>query len=100
MTLFAVILAIIFRKRLDSLTAFWVFFGLVLVTMVIAIPMGATSLFVTLVGLIVTTMALFYMGAAGVWCSVRFQSSWVSLLVTLAIGYIGGLMLWIATIPI
>ena len=60
--------------------------------------MGSTALFVTLLCLIVTTMALFYMGRrASVFGPFSRR---VSLLVTLAIGYVGGLILWIVTIPI
>ena len=37
--------------------------------------------------------AMYFMVAAGIWCSVRSVSSWRSLLGTLAIGYGGGLAL-------
>ena len=60
----------------------WILAGLVLLTTVVA------------------TLTMFYMGAAGVWSSTRFSSSWRSLLATMGIGYVGGLILWLITTPI
>jgi hypothetical protein len=94
------VLALLFRKRLDSFATFWVFFVVSLGTMVGALLLGAVPLFLTLLTSVVTTVALFYMGAAGIWCSARFSTSWRSLLATLGLGYLGGLVLWLVTTPI
>lgn len=96
----ATVLAIVFRKRLDSFATFWVFLIISLATMVAALLLGAVPLFLTLLTSVVTTVAMFYMGAAGIWCSTRFSTSWRSLLATLGLGYIGGLILWLVTTPI
>ncbi len=94
------VLAVLFRNRLDSFVTFWVFFAVSLGTMVGALLLGAVPLFLTLLTSVVTTVALFYMGAAGIWCSARFSTSWRSLLATLGLGYLGGLVLWLVTTPI
>jgi ABC-type transport system involved in multi-copper enzyme maturation permease subunit len=51
----------------------------------------------TLLWLAVTWLALFYVGAAGLWCSVRSRGSWRSLLGTLALTYLGGFALYCVT---
>jgi ABC-type transport system involved in multi-copper enzyme maturation permease subunit len=97
---FTLILAGVFRKHLDSFRTFWVFFGIALVTMVASLALGAPTLFLVMLTTVVTTLTMFYMGAAGVWSSTRFTSSWRSLLATMGIGYLGGLILWLITTPI
>ncbi len=54
----------------------------------------------TVLGLGVTVLAMYYVGAAGLWCSVRSKSSWRSLLGTLGFGYVGGVLLYLVTSPI
>jgi ABC-type transport system involved in multi-copper enzyme maturation permease subunit len=58
---------------------------------------GLGALFWTSLWLAVTWLALFYVGAAGVWCSVRSKGSWRSLLGTLAFTYLGGFVLYLFT---
>ncbi len=96
----SLLLVLIFRKRLDSFWTFWVFFGIALITMIAALLVGAGSLFLAMLMTVVTTLAMFYMGAAGIWSSTRCSSSWRSLLSTMGIGYVGGLILWLITTPI
>jgi len=99
-SVFTVLLAVIFHRSLDSFRTFWVFFGIALVTMVAALLVGAGALFLAVLMAVVTTLAMFYMGAAGIWSSTRCSSSWRSLLSTMGIGYVGGLLLWLVTTPI
>jgi ABC-type transport system involved in multi-copper enzyme maturation permease subunit len=58
---------------------------------------GVESFLWTLLWLAVTGLALFYVGAAGLWCSVRARSSWRSLLATLGLTYLGGFALYCVT---
>jgi ABC-type transport system involved in multi-copper enzyme maturation permease subunit len=51
------------------------------------------SLFMTGTLLGVTWLGMFFVGAAGIWCSVRSKSSWRSLLGTLGFTYVGGFLL-------
>ena len=97
---FTGLFALVYRKKLDSFITFWVFFGISLVTMVSAVVVGAGPLFLAMLTAVVTTLAMFYMGAAGIWSSTRSNSSWRSLLSTMGIGYVGGLLLWLVTTPI
>jgi ABC-type transport system involved in multi-copper enzyme maturation permease subunit len=55
---------------------------------------GVLALFWVLLWLAVTVLAMYYVGAAGLWCSVRARNSWRALLGTLAAGYVGGLALY------
>jgi ABC-type transport system involved in multi-copper enzyme maturation permease subunit len=61
---------------------------------------GTLALFWTLLWLAVTVLAMYYVGAAGLWCSVRSRNSWRSLLGTLAAGYVGGMALYALSAPV
>jgi ABC-type Na+ efflux pump permease subunit len=64
-----------------------------------ALTCGA-ALFWTVIGLAVTLLAMYYLGAAGMYCSVRATTSWRSLLSTLGLGYLGGFILFLSTSPV
>ena len=49
---------------------------------------GWWALLWTVIWLAVTVLAMYFMGAAGVWCSARSKSSWRSLLGTMGVGYL------------
>jgi ABC-type transport system involved in multi-copper enzyme maturation permease subunit len=61
---------------------------------------GLGCLFWTLVWLAVTWLAMYFVGAAGLWCSVRSRGSWRSLLGTLGIGYVGGALVYLLVSPV
>ena len=50
--------------------------------------------------LLATWLAMCFVGAAGIWCSVRSKSSWRSLLGTLGISYVGGFFLFVMSLPL
>jgi ABC-type transport system involved in multi-copper enzyme maturation permease subunit len=61
---------------------------------------GLMALLWTVLLLAVTLLAMYYVGAAGLWCSARSRNSWRSLLGTLAAGYAGGMALYlVSTVP-
>jgi ABC-type transport system involved in multi-copper enzyme maturation permease subunit len=60
---------------------------------------GMLAVFWAVVWLAVTWLAMYFVGAAGIWCSVRSKSSWRSLLGTLGWGYLGGFLLYAFTTP-
>ena len=60
---------------------------------------GFGEFFWTVLGLLVTLLAMFYVGAAGLWCSATSRTSWRSLLWTLGFGYVGGFVLFILASP-
>jgi ABC-type transport system involved in multi-copper enzyme maturation permease subunit len=55
---------------------------------------GTACVLFTLLWFGVTWLAMFFVGGAGLWCSVRSKNSWRSLLSTLGISYIGGFILF------
>ena len=55
---------------------------------------GVLALLWVLLWLAVTVLAMYYVGAAGLWASVRAKNSWRALLGTMAAGYVGGLALY------
>jgi ABC-type transport system involved in multi-copper enzyme maturation permease subunit len=61
---------------------------------------GLQALSWTVLWLAVTVLAMYYVGAAGIWCSVRSGSSWWSLLSTVGLGYLGGLAIFVVTSPV
>jgi len=61
---------------------------------------GILSLVYTLAWLATTVLAMYFIGAAGLWCSVRSTNSWKSLLQTMAVGYAGGLAIYAIVSPV
>jgi ABC-type transport system involved in multi-copper enzyme maturation permease subunit len=55
---------------------------------------GPMALFWTSCWLATTWLAMYYVGAAGVWCSTRSKSSWRSLVGTLGFCYVGGFFIY------
>ena len=51
---------------------------------------GWAALFWTAAWLAVTVLAMYFLGAVGVWCSARSKTSWRSLLGTMGVGYVAG----------
>ena len=78
--------ALAFRRRLDSFATFWVFLVVSVITMVLSLVFRSGTLFFVLLMTVVTTVAMFYIGAAGIWSSTASSSSWRSLLSTMGIG--------------
>jgi ABC-type transport system involved in multi-copper enzyme maturation permease subunit len=63
--------------------------------------LGGVQAFVwTSIALAVTLLAMYFIGAAGIWSSVRSKSSWRSLLSTLGFGYLGAFLMFLVTSPI
>jgi ABC-type Na+ efflux pump permease subunit len=61
---------------------------------------GPLALAFTVLWLAATVLAMYFIGAAGLWCSVRAANSWRSLLQTLVAGYVTGLAIYTVTSPI
>ena len=61
---------------------------------------GVMSLIYTLAWLAATVLAMYFIGAAGLWCSVRSSNSWKALLQTMGFGYLGGLAIFVVTSPL
>jgi hypothetical protein len=61
---------------------------------------GPDALLWALLSLGLTLLAMYFVGAAGIWCSVRSKSSWRSLVGTLCFGYLGGFLIYLVTTPL
>ncbi len=61
---------------------------------------GVLALFWTVIWLSVTVLAMYFIGAAGLFCSARSKNSWRSLLGTVAYGYLGGLGIFLVVSPV
>ena len=68
--------------------------------LVLSVLGGAMALLWVLLWLAVTVLAMYYIGAAGLWASARSQNSWRALLTTMLAGYVGGLAIYACTTPI
>jgi ABC-type transport system involved in multi-copper enzyme maturation permease subunit len=68
--------------------------------LVFAFLAGPVAFFWTAIGLLGLWPAMYFVGAAGIYYSVRSASSWKSLLATMGIGYVGGLVVCTASMPI
>jgi ABC-type transport system involved in multi-copper enzyme maturation permease subunit len=60
---------------------------------------GPLGFLYTLLWLGATVLAMYFIGAAGLWCSVRAPNSWRALLNTTLLGYLGGLAIYTVTSP-
>lgn len=60
---------------------------------------GPLALIYTLTWLAVTVLAMYFLGATGLYCSVNSATSWGSLLKTLGIGYVGSLVVSVLCTP-
>ncbi|HXG08237.1 MAG TPA: ABC transporter permease subunit [Gemmataceae bacterium] len=58
---------------------------------------GLAALFWAAIWLAVTVLAMYCIGAVGIWCSVRCRTSWRSMLWTVATGYVGGFIIFCAS---
>ncbi len=75
----------------------WV--SLVLILMMASIS-GLDVAIVVAIALGITWLAMYFLGAIGMFCSARSSSTWRSLLGTLALGYASGTVLWCVGLPI
>jgi ABC-type transport system involved in multi-copper enzyme maturation permease subunit len=80
--------------------SFWYLLAYAAPAVVLSTLGGLLALFWTVLWLGVTLLAMYYVGAAGLWCSVRSRNSWRALLGTLTAGYIGGVCMYLLTTPI
>jgi ABC-type transport system involved in multi-copper enzyme maturation permease subunit len=68
--------------------------------LVLSVLGGILALLWVLLWLAVTVLAMYYIGAAGLWASVRSKNSWRALLATMLAGYVCGLAIYLCTTPI
>lgn len=61
---------------------------------------GPLAFIYTLLGLAVTVLMMYFVGSAGLWCSVKSKNSWRSLLATLGLGYVAGGLIYLLTTPV
>src|SRR5207302_9223343 len=61
---------------------------------------GVLALFWPVIWLAATVLAMYYIGAAGLYCSARSKNSWRSLLGTVVYGYLGGLGIFLVASPV
>jgi ABC-type transport system involved in multi-copper enzyme maturation permease subunit len=61
---------------------------------------GPLALLWTVLCLGVTLLCMYFIGAAGLWCSVRSRNSWRALLGTMLVGYAGGCAIYLVTSPV
>ncbi|MCI0456379.1 MAG: ABC transporter permease, partial [Gemmataceae bacterium] len=66
----------------------------------LALLAGLTAFWWTAVWLGLSGLAMWFLGAVGLWCSVHARSSWRSLLATLGFGYLGGFLLYCVALPL
>jgi ABC-type transport system involved in multi-copper enzyme maturation permease subunit len=61
---------------------------------------GPVAVFWTVLWLGVTVLAMYYLGAAGLWSSAGSKGSWRSLLSTIGWGYLGGFVIYLVLSPV
>jgi ABC-type transport system involved in multi-copper enzyme maturation permease subunit len=78
----------------------WATWAATALVLLVAAGGGPESVLVAAVALGMTWLAMQFLGAVGLYCSARSQSSWRSLLGTVAAGYAGGVALACVASPI
>jgi ABC-type transport system involved in multi-copper enzyme maturation permease subunit len=92
--------SMIYGKLWGIMTAtYWYLLAYGATAVLFSVLGGVLALFWTVVWLAVTVLAMYFIGAAGLYCSARSKNSWRSLLGTVAYGYLGGLCIFLATSP-
>jgi hypothetical protein len=64
-----------------------------------AVFAGAYAVFWVVLGLGETLLAMYYLGAVGMWASVRARTSWRSLLITVLVAYLAAIGVFICLTP-
>jgi ABC-type transport system involved in multi-copper enzyme maturation permease subunit len=102
----AVLLTPISAKQLVHSKLWGVLSGMLWYLLAYAVPAvllsalgGLASLFWTVTWLAATALAMYCIGAAGLWFSVKSKTSWRSLLATLGVGYLGGFLVFLLLSP-
>jgi ABC-type Na+ efflux pump permease subunit len=60
---------------------------------------GPIAVFWTVLTLATTLLAMYYLGAVGMWCSVSSRGSWRSLLTTVLVAYLAGVAVFLCLSP-
>jgi ABC-type transport system involved in multi-copper enzyme maturation permease subunit len=81
-------------------SSYWYLLAYAATAIVFSVLGGVLALFWTVLWLAVTVLAMYFIGAAGLFCSARSKNSWRSLLGTVAYGYLGGLAIFLVVSPI
>jgi ABC-type transport system involved in multi-copper enzyme maturation permease subunit len=79
--------------------SYWYLLAYAAPAVVLSVFGGLLALFWVLVWLAVTVLAMYFIGATALWCSVRSKNSWRALLSTLCFGYLGGAVIYLMTSP-
>jgi ABC-type transport system involved in multi-copper enzyme maturation permease subunit len=87
------------RGKLWGVTgaSYWYLLAYGAPAVMISIVGGVLAFFWTLLWVGVTVLAMYFVGAAGLFCSARGKSSWRSLLATLGMAYGGGAVVFLVT---
>jgi ABC-type transport system involved in multi-copper enzyme maturation permease subunit len=80
--------------------SFWYLLAFAAPAVSLAALAGPLALFWTVLCLTVAVLAMYFIGATGLWCSTRARNSWRALLSTLGVGYVGGILLYLLTTPV
>jgi hypothetical protein len=80
--------------------SYWYLLAYAAPAVTLSVFAGPLALCWTVLWLAVTVLAMYFIGATGLWCSVRSRNSWRSLLFTLGMGYVGGALMYVVTSPV
>jgi ABC-type transport system involved in multi-copper enzyme maturation permease subunit len=80
--------------------SYWYLLAYAAPAVTLSILAGPSAFFWTVLWLAVTVLAMYFVGAAGIWCSVRCRDSWRSLVATLLWGYVGAGVIFLLSSPV
>jgi ABC-type Na+ efflux pump permease subunit len=72
----------------------------VIPALLFAVLGGALAVFWVVLSLGETFLAMYYLGAVGMWASVRTRSTWRSLLITILVAYLAAIAIYVCLIPV
>src|SRR5262249_21914110 len=80
--------------------SYWYLLAYAAPVLIFSVFGGLLSLFLTALLIFQTALAMYFIGAAGVYCTATSKNSWRSLLRTMAWGYLGGLVISLIVSPL
>jgi hypothetical protein len=79
--------------------SYWYLLAYAAPAIVLSVFGGLFALLWTILWLMVTVLAMYFIGAAGLWASTNSSNSWIALVKTVGLGYVGGACIYVVASP-
>jgi ABC-type transport system involved in multi-copper enzyme maturation permease subunit len=80
-------------------SSYWYLLAYAACAIVFSVLGGLLAFTFTVLWLVVSVLAMYFLGATGLWASTNSKSSWASLVKTILAGYLGGVCIYVVVSP-